>query len=144
LPRLRYKSGSKNIVKYVLAVRCCFKLIKYDAYYLQIRNYSNKTGNAWLRKSLTVTQFIVAQFFIMATVLVSKQVYYALHKDYGFKKDAIVYLNLPYKNNDAGKKQVFINKLRSIPQIGLVSLGDNPPSSNSDITRDAVYMDEKI
>jgi len=110
---------------------------------LKKQTHSNKTSNAWLRKSLTVTQFVVAQFFIMATVLVSKQVYYALHKDLGFKKEAIVYINMPYKNNDAGKKQVFINKLRSIPQIGMVSLGDNPPSSNSDITRDAVYMDGK-
>jgi putative ABC transport system permease protein len=38
---------------------------------------SSKTRNAWLRKSLTVTQFVIAQFFIMATVLVSKQIYYA-------------------------------------------------------------------
>ncbi|MBS1504559.1 MAG: ABC transporter permease, partial [Bacteroidetes bacterium] len=44
---------------------------------------TNKTRNAWLRKSLTITQFIIAQFFIMATMLVSKQIYYVLHKDLG-------------------------------------------------------------
>lgn len=110
---------------------------------LKKQTHSTKTGNTWLRKSLTVTQFVVAQFFIMATVLVSKQVYYALHKNLGFQKEAIVYVNIPHKNNEATKKQVFINTLRSIPQIGMVSLGDNPPSSNSDITRDAVYIDGK-
>lgn len=110
---------------------------------LKKRTHGNKTGNAWLRKSLTVTQFVVAQFFIMATVLVSKQIYYALHKNLGFQKEAIIYLHMPYKNNDASKKQVFVYRLRSIPRIGMVSLGDNPPSSNSDITRDAVYRDEK-
>jgi hypothetical protein len=51
---------------------------------------STKTRNAWLRKTLTVSQSIIAQFFIMATILVSKQIYYALHKDLGFRKDSVL------------------------------------------------------
>ncbi len=90
-----------------------------------------KTRNALLRKSLTVTQFIIAQFFIMATILVSKQIYYVLHKDLGFKKDAIIVVNTPYKNNTKSKKQVFAQQLRSLPQIQLVSQGGGAPSSNS-------------
>src|SRR5437868_3848217 len=55
-----------------------------------LKNQAGKgqeTRKALLRKSLTVAQFAIAQFFIMATILVSKQIYYALHKDLGFKKD---------------------------------------------------------
>ena len=55
-----------------------------------------KPANAWLRKSLTISQFIIAQVFIMATILVSKQITYSLNKDMGFKKDAIVHFSLNY------------------------------------------------
>ena len=71
----------------------------------QAQSNSSKTRNAWLRKSLTVSQFVIAQFFIMATMLVSKQIYYALHKDLGFKKDAIVFAETPYKTRKAATNQ---------------------------------------
>ncbi len=109
----------------------------------QANSNSSKTRNAWLRKSLTVTQFIIAQFFIMATVLVSKQIYYALHKDLGFKKDAIVFINSPWKNRTASRNQVFLNKLRAIPQVQLVSVGGAPPSSGSTHSTLVSYMDGK-
>jgi putative ABC transport system permease protein len=104
---------------------------------------SNKTRNAWLRKSLTVTQFVIAQFFIMATVLVSKQIYYALHKDLGFKKDAIIVVNSPWKNRKLASNQLLLNKLRAIPQIQLVSIGSGAPSSNQTNTTFGLYKDGK-
>jgi putative ABC transport system permease protein len=104
---------------------------------------TNKTRNAWLRKSLTVTQFIIAQFFIMATILVSKQIYYALHKDLGFKKDAILLITTPYKNNTDNKKQVYLNHLRAIPQVELVSEGGQPPSSGGTNSTQVSYKDGK-
>jgi len=109
----------------------------------QAQSNSNKTRNAWLRKSLTVSQFVIAQFFIMATVLVSKQIYYALHKDLGFKKDAIVYIQTPYKTMTISKNQVLYNRLRSIPQVEMSSLGGAPPSSNNTNTTAATFMDGK-
>ncbi|TSJ44184.1 FtsX-like permease family protein [Mucilaginibacter corticis] len=101
------------------------------------------TGRSWLRKSLTVTQFAIAQFFIIATLVVSKQIYYALHKDLGFKKEAIVYINIPWKNQDAHLKQVFINKIKSLSQVELVSLGGDVPSSGGWSSNDVSYRDGK-
>jgi putative ABC transport system permease protein len=109
----------------------------------QAASNSSKTRNAWLRKSLTVTQFVIAQFFIMATVLVSKQIYYALHKDMGFKKEAIVIINSPWKNRVASKNQVFLNKLRSMPQVDMISVGNAPPSSGNTNSTIVVYRDGK-
>jgi ABC-type antimicrobial peptide transport system permease subunit len=68
----------------------------------QVNANTGKTRNAWLRKSLTVSQFVIAQVFIMATMMVSKQIYYSLNKDMGFKKEAIVYLQTNY--NDTVKQ----------------------------------------
>lgn len=104
---------------------------------------SNKTRNAVLRKSLTVLQFVIAQFFIMATVLVSKQIYYALHKDLGFKKDAIIVINSPWKNRTTSRNQVFMNKLKAIPQIEMIAVGKDAPSSSSSNSTEATYKDGK-
>lgn len=103
----------------------------------------NKTRNSLLRKSLTVTQFVIAQFFIMATILVSKQIYYAINTDLGFKKDAILYIHPPYMPKYADRKQVFINKIKAIPQVELVSLGGDIPSSSGWSSRDITYKDGK-
>ncbi len=109
----------------------------------QAQSGSSKTRNAWLRKSLTVSQFVIAQFFIMATLLVSKQIYYALHKDLGFKKDAIVYAETPYKTRKAATNRVMADKLRALPGVELVSVGFPPPSSNSTNSTNSTYKDGK-
>jgi ABC-type antimicrobial peptide transport system permease subunit len=104
---------------------------------------TSKTRSSFLRKSLTVTQFVIAQFFIMATLLVSKQVHYALHKDLGFKKDAIVYVDLPWVQKTPGLREVFANKIKALPQVDMVSLGNDVPSSSGWASNDATYHNGK-
>lgn len=104
---------------------------------------TSKTRGAWMRKSLTVTQFCIAQFFIMATMLVSKQIYFALHTDLGFKKEAIIYIQTPWKQRDSKTKQVFFNDIKEIPGIELSSIGGQPPSSNGWNSSDVNYTDGK-
>ncbi len=104
---------------------------------------TNKGRKVWLRKSLSVAQFVIAQFFIMATVLVSKQIHYALHKDLGFKKDAIITFATPYKNRTDARNRVFFNKLSAMPQVEMVSLGGAPPSSGSTNSTNVTYLDGK-
>ena len=109
----------------------------------QAYNNTNKTRNAWLRKSLTISQFVIAQFFIMATILVSKQISYSLNKDMGFKKDAIIYFNTNFYDTVRSHKYILTNKLRAIPEIAMVSLSNNPPSSNSTWSGTMKYEDGK-
>jgi len=104
---------------------------------------SSKTRNAYLRKSLTITQFIIAQFFIMATILVSKQIYYVMHKDMGFKKDAILIVNAPWKNLSIEKNKILLNNIRSIPQISLAGLGGAPPTEDGSNSTESTYRDGK-
>ena len=104
---------------------------------------TGKTRHAWLRKSLTVSQFVIAQVFIMATILVSKQITYSLNKNMGFKKDAIIHLSVNYYDTVKAHKYIFINKLKSIPGIAMLSLSNNPPSSNSSWSSTRKYKDGK-
>ena len=112
---------------------------------LKNQAYANtgKTRNVWLRKSLTVSQFVIAQVFIMATILVSKQITYSLNKNMGFKKDAILYLSLNYYDTVKSHKYVFMDKLASVPGISMISLSNNPPSSNSTWSSTVKYKDGK-
>jgi putative ABC transport system permease protein len=88
-----------------------------------------QSRRVWIRKTLTVSQFVIAQFFIIATVVVGKQIRYSLNKDMGFKKDAIIYFNAPYNYQHPDNKQfVLQEKLRSIPGIQKMSLGGLPPA----------------
>ncbi|SIO52131.1 ABC transporter permease [Chitinophaga niabensis] len=110
---------------------------------LKNQTYANagKTRNAWMRKSLTVSQFVIAQVFILATVVVSKQIHYSLNKDLGFKKDAIVYFSTNVNEPDAKKRISLMNKLKAIPEIAMVSLGSAPPSSNGSWSSTMRYKD---
>lgn len=111
-----------------------------------LKNQAGKgqqTRKALLRKSLTVAQFAIAQFFIMATILVSKQIYYALHKDLGFKKDAILIVNSPWKNRQERLNQVLLNKFRAIPQVDMISMGRDAPTSDDSHGTEGAYKDGK-
>jgi len=104
---------------------------------------SKNNRNVLLRKSLTVTQFIIAQFFIVATIVVSKQIYYALHLDLGFRKDAIIYIYTPWKDQSQSHKQVLMDEIKSLPQVSMVSIGGDVPSSNGWNSQEVVYRDGK-
>jgi len=84
-----------------------------------------------------------AQVFIMATILVSKQIHYSLTKDMGFKKDAILYFNTNYYDTVRTNKYVLMDKIRAIPEVAMVSLSINPPSSNSTWSGTMKYKDGK-
>lgn len=109
----------------------------------QANEGSSKTRKVVFRKSLIVTQFVIAQFFIMATILVSKQIYYAIHKDMGFKKDAILIINSPQKNRQTSLNRVFLNKLNAIPEVELVSNGGVAPISDNPFGTEGTYKDGK-
>ena len=70
----------------------------------QFHTNTAKTRKAWLRKTLTVSQFVIAQFFVISTITIGKQIQFALNKDMGFRKDAIVNMQAPWYINSKDKK----------------------------------------
>jgi putative ABC transport system permease protein len=101
------------------------------------------TSKGSLRKVLTVSQFVIAQFLIMATILVSKQINFSLNKDMGFKKDAIVYIITSYNDTVQSHKTTLMNMLRAIPEIRMVSLSFSPPNSGNTSRETMKYKDGK-
>ncbi len=99
----------------------------------QIPVFGKKSGKMQLRQVLTVSQFAIAQFFIVLTFISTQQIRYSLNKDMGFKQDAIVYFRTPFDSRQASnqKKRVLKEELQAIPGIRQLSLAGNPPASGS-------------
>ena len=112
-----------------------------------LKNQSNtgkgRSRNAWLRKSLTVSQFVIAQVFIIATILVSKQIRFSLTKDLGFKKESMLLTQTNYYDTSQQKKYVLAAKLKAIPAVAGISLSTSSPSSNSIWSGTMKYKDGK-
>ncbi len=94
----------------------------------------------WTRKSLTVTQFVFAQTFIIGTMIVSSQVNYMLNKDLGFKKDGIIAVSTPFSFDDfysrekaatsTHTREVLLHRLQSIPGIAKACIGGASPAQS--------------
>jgi putative ABC transport system permease protein len=103
---------------------------------------SGKTRGAWLRKILTVSQFVIAQVFLIGTLLVTKQISFALSKDLGFRREAIVYFYTNY-HESLQKEDLLVQKLRELPGIAMISVASNPPTANGTWTSTMTYHDGK-
>ena len=99
---------------------------------------SQKTG---LRKYLTVFQFVIAQIFIIATLLVGKQLSYLMQKDMGFQTEAIAQFKTPWSNPSPGKKERFIKEMKALPRVSAVTLGGDSPASISTHSMGVLYSD---
>ena len=91
---------------------------------------AGKTRKAGVRKTLTVAQFVIAQFFIIATVMVSKQINYSINSDIGFNKEAIIKFELPRDTVATHGKQL-LHEIQSLPGVAIASTGFFSPADNS-------------
>ncbi|MCD9014866.1 ABC transporter permease [Parachryseolinea silvisoli] len=99
-----------------------------------------------LRKMLTVSQFMIAQFFIIAALVVSRQVDFSLHQDLGYRQEAILNFALPpgVRADQTG----FINSLQAMAGVERVSSGFIPPAFGRSLltmlSRSGAREDDKL
>lgn len=107
---------------------------------------SATTRRAWLRTSLTVTQFVIAQFLVIATLVVGKQIRYSLNKDLGYRREAIVSFRTPYnyysKEKDL-RRFVLEDKLHAIPEVEAATIASAPPASFGTSSSTYKYVEGK-
>lgn len=108
---------------------------------------TGKTRKALLRKSLTVSQFLIAQVFAMATLIAVKQIHFVTNKDMGFKKDAIINITMPWSFNRSRtpdtKRMVFLEEIKKLPGIQMTSLGGGAPAEDGWNSNTMLYKDGK-
>ena len=103
---------------------------------------SDQTGKVWFRKTLIVSQFVIAQFFVIATLIVSKQINYTLNKDLGFKKEAILTFMAP-RDTSMNNRNVLLGKINAIPEVEMASLGYLTPSAEGPAYTKIKYNNSK-
>lgn len=94
----------------------------------QVSKNTNLSRSVWVRKSLTVFQFVLAQLFLICVLIVVKQINFATNKDMGFKKEAIVNFYIPGSFRNSAQGQLLKTKLSNIPEIKAVSFGNQSPA----------------
>jgi ABC-type antimicrobial peptide transport system permease subunit len=85
------------------------------------------TRSATLRKGLTVSQFVIAQFFVIAAFMVGKQIHFSLHQDLGYRKDAILNFSIP-RDTVSEHRDRLINEITAMPEVQMLSTGYLPPA----------------
>ncbi len=98
---------------------------------------------AYLRRVLIVFQFAVAQAFILGALIVGDQLNYLLHKDMGFRQNAVVHFQLPIEEvwGDTTQHQVSLaNELRQLSSVSSVSLSGSLPATFGWSTRPFTYQ----
>lgn len=97
---------------------------------LSLKGVTAQRGNqrGYLRIGLVVFQFTISLVFIIGSLVMNNQMRYMLHKDLGFKKDAIITINTSwsYPNTTPG---VLAEKISALPQVEMVSLSEGTPAA---------------
>jgi len=116
-----------------------------------------KTSGKWLlRKGLIVFQFTVSLIFIIGTVVIGRQISFMLHKELGFRSDAIILFGTSEGRDSVAKVKVLEKAIRQLPGVADVSRSNMPPSgmdrgiftirylarSNDPIRVEAIQADE--
>jgi hypothetical protein len=103
---------------------------------------SAKSRNAWVRKTLTVSQFVIAQFFVIATLIVSKQINYSINSDMGFTKEGIITFDTP-RDTVATHRQLLLNSINAMPEVAITSRGFFSPADEGAAFTNISYTGKK-
>lgn len=87
---------------------------------------SKWNNRGYFIKGLVVFQFTISIVFIIAAMVTGKQVNYMLHKDLGFRKDAIITIQTNF-NQPATKKELLAKKIRQLAEVKAVSVSEGTP-----------------
>jgi len=103
---------------------------------------NGQTRNAWVRKTLTVSQFVIAQFFVIGTLMVSKQISYSINSDLGFNKEAVVSFELPRDSVKTHATQL-LKDIKALPGVAIASTGFLAPAESGAAFGNIMYDNGK-
>jgi putative ABC transport system permease protein len=111
----------------------------YPAFYLSsflpakvLKGQTSPSGNAGLRKVLTVLQFSVATFLLIGTLVIFAQMRFIQNTRLGFDQESIIYFNPPSPLRD--KMETFKQILLSQSGVKSVSVSNGTPGMGGNST----------
>lgn len=98
-----------------------------------------RTSGLSLRRGLVVTQFLIAQFLVICTLVIIHQMDYFRTKSLGFDKDAVMAVPFPGDSVSKTKLNTLYNQLMQQPGIKDVSYSLTSPSDGDTWSSDFMY-----
>ena len=95
-----------------------------------LKGATGQKGNqrGYLRIGLVIFQFTISLVFIIGSIVINNQIRYMLHKDLGFKKDAILTIATG-RSYPVTQPGVLAEKIRMLPYVEMVSLSQGTPAA---------------
>ncbi len=90
--------------------------------------FQKRTRGMSTRKVLIVVQFSISIILIVATIVISKQIDYAVNSDLGFDKESVVMLSLPEKMGNVNQKSLK-ERFKNILGVKDASMSLSSPSA---------------
>jgi ABC-type antimicrobial peptide transport system permease subunit len=84
-------------------------------------SFQSSTKGVWLRQSLVISQFVITLILITGIVIIYAQMSYIKHKDLGYDKDALLFLQAHGNMEVINGYGAFKNELSSNPLISGVA-----------------------
>jgi putative ABC transport system permease protein len=94
-----------------------------------------------LRKALIVFQFTISLIFIIAAIVVGRQINFMKYTDKGFNTDAII--TLTKRKAFADKLKVFAENIRQIKGVDKIILQDHSPMGFAQMGNSFIYRDKQ-
>jgi ABC-type antimicrobial peptide transport system permease subunit len=92
-----------------------------------LKGRSKQASGGYLRHVLVTFQFAISIFLISGTIVISKQLNYILSKDIGVHRENVVSIQLI--GNLYDKREVYLNSLRSLPDVKSVTMSSANPTN---------------
>lgn len=102
----------------------------------------NRSSN-WLRKGLTIFQFSLSIFLLIAAVVVSRQTNYVQNSHLGYDKENLIYVRVEGELSKHQKYQLFKDQALKMPGIAMVDRSSEAPHAMGFVVADPINWEGK-
>ncbi|HZY38458.1 MAG TPA: ABC transporter permease [Mucilaginibacter sp.] len=100
-------------------------------------------GGIPLRRALVVTQFAIAQFLIIGTIIAVKQMNYVNEADLGFNKEAILVIPCATDSLSLAKMNAYKQAVLENPEVKIASFASDIPSSDNNSSTNLYFNNSR-
>jgi putative ABC transport system permease protein len=92
-------------------------------------------GSVFVRKGLTVFQFVLSTALLIATIVITRQTDYVQHSNVGYNRENLVYVRVEGALSTAAGYKLFRERVSTMPGIAMIDRSsETPHSMNFDVT----------
>ncbi len=94
----------------------------------------SSASELWIRKGLVIFQFTLSVIFIVAVLVVYKQIEFVQTKNLGYEKDNIIYFTKDGKFAENQNLEAFLSEVKNLPEVISASSTGHPLVKSSNYT----------